>query len=241
MPQFKMSKDGFKKFTRKWLIISAAMMVIITTIVVLTNLKSSNPGDINVLPFVIPFLAAIFGFNIYRSFQKQKKFIQSYSVSISGDGVTREQMNTPPLSISSLEIREIIKTKKGSFMVKGVHRTDVIHIPYWIENPASVEEQLQQLAPVGENKKDARNQQLRTTLTFLAVGLMICLFTVPNKIVTLICGPLLIVLLVLALYEVQTNKNVPTNAKRRNWVLLFPIIVIVYLIYIRLNGYPTPY
>jgi chromate transport protein ChrA len=241
MQQFKMSQDGFKKFTRKWLIISAAMMVIITTIVVLTNLKSSDPGDVNVLPFVIPFLAAIFGFNIYRSFKKQKKFIQSYAVTISGDGVTREQMNTPPLSISSLEIREIIKTKKGSFMIKGVHRTDVIYIPHWIENPASVEEQLQQLAPVAENKKDARNRQLRIGLAVLAIGLMICLYTVPNKIVTLICGPLLIGFFVWVLYEVQTNKNVPTNAKRRNWVLLIPIIVIAYLIYLRLNGYPAPY
>jgi hypothetical protein len=186
-------------------------------------------------------MAAIYGFNIYRSFKKQKKFLQSYCVTISEEGVTREQWNTPPLSISSLEIREIIKTKKGSFMIKGLGRTDVIYIPRWIENPATVEEHLQQLAPVAENKKDARKRKLRIALAFLAIGLTICFFTVSNKIVTLICGPLLIGFLVWVLYEVQTSKSVPTNAKRKNWTLLIPIIVVVYFIYLRLMGLPMPY
>jgi len=241
MQQFRMDKDGYKKFARKWLILTTAMMVLFVAIVIITNLNNANPGDINVLPYVIPFLAAIFVFNIYRSFKKQKKFLHSYSVTISADGVTREQMNTPPLSISSLEIREIIKTKKGNFIIKGVERTDVIYIPHWIENPASVEEHLQQLAPVAENKKDARNRKLRIILAFLAIGLMIMLYAVPDKIVTLICGPLLIGFLIWVLYEVQTSKSVPTNAKRRNWALLIPIIAIAYLIYLRLQGLPAPY
>ena len=217
------------------------MMIIIISIIVITNLYSANPGDVNVLPYVVPLLAVIFGFNIYRSLKKQNKFLQSYCVTISDDGVTREQLNTPPLSISSLEIREIIKTKKGSFMVKGVNRTDVIYIPRWIEDPASVEEQLQKLAPVAENKKDARNRKYRTALALLALGLMICLYTVPNIVVTLICGPMVIGFLVWVFYEVQTSKSVPTNAKRRNWVILIPIIAIVYLIYLRLSGSPMPY
>ncbi|MDO6432762.1 hypothetical protein Q4E93_19300 [Flavitalea sp. BT771] len=241
MQQFRMDKDGHKKIVRKWLILTAALTVITTGIIVATNFYTANPGDINVLPYVIPFLAVLFAFNIYRSFKKQKKFLHSYCVTISENGVTREQMNTPPLSISSLEIREIIKTKKGSFIVKGVDRTDMIFIPHWIENPALVEERLQQLAPVAENKKDARNRKLRAALAFLAIGMIICLYTVPNKIVTLICGPLLIGFIVWALYEIQTSKNVPTNAKRRNWVLLIPIIAIAYLIYLRLNGFPMPY
>ena len=241
MQQFRMNKDGYKKFARKWLIMSTAMMVIITTIIVATNVYSANPGDVNVLPYVVPFLAVIFSFNIYRSFKKQKKFLQSYCVTISEDGVTREQMNTPPLSISSLEIREIIKTKKGSFIIKGVGRTDMIYIPHWIETPATVEEHLQKLAPVAENKKDARNRKLRVALAFLAIGLVICLYTISNKIVTLICGPLLIGFLVWVFYEVQTSKSVPTNAKRRNWTLLIPIVAIAYLIYLRLKGLPMPY
>jgi hypothetical protein len=236
-----MDKDGFKKFARKYWIMITTLMVIFTAIIFITNVYSAKPGDINVLPYIIPCMAAIYGFNIYRSFKKQKKFLQSYCVTISEEGVTREQWNTPPLSISSLEIREIIKTKKGSFMIKGLGRTDVIYIPRWIENPATVEEHLQQLAPVAENKKDARKRKLRIALAFLAIGLTICFFTVSNKIVTLICGPLLIGFLVWVLYEVQTSKSVPTNAKRKNWTLLIPIIVVVYFIYLRLMGLPMPY
>jgi len=241
MQQFRMTKDGYYKFARRYWIMQTILMIIISSIVVITNIYSARPGDVNVLPYVIPFLAAIYAFNIYRSFKKQKKFLLSYCVTISEEGVTREQANTPPLSISSLEIREIIKTKKGSVMIKGVSRTDMIYIPHWIENPASVEEHLQKLAPVAENKKDARNRKLRIALAILAFGLMICLFTVPNKIVTLICGPLLIGFLVWVLYEVQTSKSVPTNAKRRNWTLLIPIVAITYLIYLRMKGLPMPY
>jgi Mn2+/Fe2+ NRAMP family transporter len=241
MQQFKMDNVGFKKFTRKYWIITTALTIITTSIIFTTGHNSADPGDINVLPYVIPFLAVMIGFNIYRSFKKQKKFLQTYAVTISADGITREQMNTPPLSISSIEIREIIKTKKGSFTIKGLNRTDVIHIPYWIENPASVEEHLQKLAPVMENKKDARTRNYRRLLAILAIVSMICLFTISNKIVTMICGPLLIGFLVWALYEVQTSKSVPTNAKRRNWTLLIPIIVIAYFIYLRLKGLPMPF
>lgn len=236
-----MSKDGYYKFARKYWIMQTLVMVIVGSIIITTSQYSTKPGDINVLPYVIPFLAAIYGFNIYRSFKKQKKFLQSYSVTISEEGVTREQWNTPQLSISSLEIREIIKTKKGSFMIKGVGRTDMIYIPHWIESHASVEEHLQKLAPVAENKKDARKRQFRIALAILAIGLTICVFSVSNKIVTLICGPLLIGFLVWVLYEVQTSKSVPINAKRKNWILLLPIIGIAYLIYMRLQGLPMPY
>jgi len=241
MQQFKMDKVGFKKFTRKYWIFTTALMIVTTTIVFTVGRNSATPGDINVLPYVIAFLAVMIGFNIYRSYKKQKKFLQTYAITISADGITREQMNTPPLSISAIEIREIIKTKKGSFMIKGVNRTDVIHIPYWIENQEAVEEHLQQLAPVAENKKYARNMNYRRLLAILAIISVICLFTISNKIVALICGPLLIGFLVWVLYEVQTSKSVPTNAKRRNWTLLIPIIAIAYLMYLRVKGLPMPF
>jgi hypothetical protein len=79
------------------------------------------------------------------SFRKQKKFLLSYSVTVSDEGVTREQLNTPPLSISFMEIKEIIKTPKGGFMVKGIDRTDVIHILYFIDNPDTLEERTKRI------------------------------------------------------------------------------------------------
>lgn len=235
MKVYRMSKDRFKKFANKWLIATSILMVVIFTIIVITNINT-DPQGINILPFLIPFLAAIFCFNIYRSFKRQKKFLDSYSITISDDVVTREQMNTPPLSINTLEIREIVKTKKGSFMIKGVQKADVIQIPYWIEDPASLEEDLQKLAPVTEDQKHTRNAKYRLLLILLAVGMTICFYTIENLTVTFICGPLLIGILVWLIYEVQTNKNVPTNAKRRNWVVIIFILAIVYMMYMRIKG-----
>ena len=236
MQQFKISEAGIKKFRKRWLIMVVPLLAVVLALVVIINISRTKNTDVNTLPIVLPFVAVLLGFSFYRSFRKQKKFLLSYSVTISDDGVTREQMNTPPLSISFMEIREIIKTQKGGFMIKGIDRTDVIYIPYFIDNAEALEQRLQALAPVTLNVKDPYYRKYGSLLFLPAIGMMVCLFVVPNKIISGICGTLLTGLFVWAFYEVQTSRNIPTNTKRMSWVFLIVIFSIIYMTYEKLTG-----
>jgi hypothetical protein len=240
MHQFRISETGFKKFRKKWLTTIIPLATIIVAIVIITNVVQSNTADdVNTLPFVLPFILALLCFSFYRSLRKQKKLLLSYCVTISGEGITREQMNTPPLSISFMEIKEIIKTEKGAFMIKGTGRADVILIPHWIDDPALLEERLKTLAPITVNIKDPFYRKYGGLLFIPAIGMMVCLYTVTNKIIVGICGTLLTAILIWAFYEVRTSKNIPTNTKRSSWVFLIVLVSIIYVTWLKLTGTPA--
>ena len=239
MQQFKISEAGYKIFRKRWITIILPASIAGVLIFYIFNILLAHGGDITTWLIAIPLVGIYIAFNIHRTLKRQKKVLLSYSVTISEDGITREQINLPPLSISFMEIKEIIKTKKGGFIIKGLHRTDVIHIPYLIDDPATLEEHLQALAPVGFNRKDALYRKLMSLLVFLAVGLLICLYDVTNKIIVGISGVLLTGLLSWLFYEIYTNKNAPTNLKRSMWFIIVIIAFVIYLTYARLTNIPV--
>ena len=236
MQQFKISEAGIKKFRKRLLIMVVPLAVVVAGLIIITNISRAKNTDVNTLPFVLPFVAALLGFSFYRSFRKQKKFLLSYSVTISEEGITREQMDTPPLSISFMEIREIIKTEKGGFMIKGIDRTDVIHIPYLIDNADVLEQRLQALAPITLNTKDPFYKKYGSLLFLLAIGMVVCMYVVPNKIIVGVCGTLLTGLFIAAFYELRTSKDFPASTKRISWLFLFFVAAIIYVTYAKLTG-----
>ena len=129
MQQFKINEAGFKKFKKRWLTITVPIMSVVVIIITLTNTFSGKTVDTGYLLIVFPIVVIFLGFNMYRGFRKQKKFLASYSVTLTDNEIIREQMNTPPLTINFMEIKEIAKTEKGAFIIKGLTRADVIGIP----------------------------------------------------------------------------------------------------------------
>lgn len=92
------------------LLLSIVPAVIVVTIFSLTGILSSNHDTGNSWLYAMPIFAILFGISTYRSMKKQKKFLETYKVIISDNEITREQMNTPPLTISFMEIKEIIRS-----------------------------------------------------------------------------------------------------------------------------------
>ena len=180
----------------------------------------------------------IFGFGTYRTLKRQKQFLMSYSVTISDNEITREQMKTPPLTISFMEIKEIVKFEKGSFVVKGASRTDIIHIPTWIEDREELEEYLQALAPIKVHTKDPWHVKYRWVLSILVLGMMLAFYLLDNKIIVGICGVALVGLVIWAIYFVLTSKNIPVSGKRRVWIYFLILASIIYATYTKLAGHP---
>jgi hypothetical protein len=237
MQQFKISEEAYRKFRKKWYnVIIPLAAVPIVVVLILVNTGGAGNGEVNTLPFVIPFVLILIGFSYYRGLKKQKQFVMSYSVTISDTEITREQMNTPPLSINFMEIKEIIKTEKGGFTIKGLTRTDVIHISYLIENPEALQQRLETFAPIRVSGKDPFYKKYRILLSILALGSIVAVITLTNKVIVGICGTLVTGLLIWSFYEIRTSKNIPINIKRRSWIYLIFIASIIYITYSKLTG-----
>src|SRR6185437_5648800 len=168
-------------------------------------------------------------FQIPRILRRQKKMVMSYTINLSDHEITREQVDTRPLTINFMEIKEITKTRKGHFMIKGLTRTDYIVIPNWIDNYPQLEKQLQTLAPIEEKTKEHRYATVRALLSMISIPLMVGSFLVKDKAVAAIFAVLAVGLLGWIYYETRVSKNMPENLRRRSWTYLIMIAAIIYI------------
>ena len=73
-------------------------------------------------------------------------------------------------------------------------------------------------------------------LFILAFGLMICVYTVTNKIIVGISGVLVSGLFAWIFYEIRTSGAATQGAKRSSWFFLVVILCILYITYAKLTG-----
>lgn len=211
------------------------LISIVAVMAILISTLSSEKTDVNLFPIIIPAVQIFIGFSYYRSFKKQKRLLMSYTVTLSDNEIIREQLNTPPLTINFMEIKEIVKSEKGNFTIKGVSRQDVIYIPYLIDDPIELEKCLATFGPITVHTKDPFYRKYRIWLSIAVLGLIVSIYTVNNKIIVGICGTLVSGLMAWGFYERITSKNLPQNIKRRSWILLLVIASIIYTVYIKLT------
>jgi hypothetical protein len=235
MSEFRINEEQYRKFRRKFLAVYIPIFAVALALLVVTQTFTKRSSGFPTWAIVIPGFVAYIGFTIFRLLRRQQQIMMSYSVIISSDEITREQVNTPTISISFREIKEIIKTRKGAFLIKGLHRTDLIAIPRWLNESGELEEELQKLAPITTDKKDPLMIRYRSLLVLLAVGMYVCLYTFQDKIVIAVSALLLVGLLGWSFYEIQVSKNVPTYTKRSSWLYLLIIASIIYMTYIKLT------
>ena len=150
MERFKIKADGFKDIKKQMLVRAIPISLIAVAVGLGISFSSSgNQGDdINVLPIVIPIALIALAIGIFRGANRQKQWFNSYCLIISESGITREQRNTPTISISYTDINEITKSSNGSFIIKGRNSGDVIFVPVQMENYEHLEETLNQIREV---------------------------------------------------------------------------------------------
>lgn len=77
-----------------------------------------------------------------------KTLYKSYTLTISGNAVIREQYDLPTVVLSFTEINEIAKHPDGSYTIKGKHQHEVIGIPEYIDNRLLLERSLNEIRPM---------------------------------------------------------------------------------------------
>ena len=229
MQTFKIRQGGFRGVKKQMLIRTLPIMLIAVTVgIVISSINSKGKtADVNVLPTVIPLIAIAVGFGLYRGVNRQKTLFESYTLTITNNLITREQLNTPTISIYFNDIKEIAKYKNGSFTIKGKDTTDLIGIPSQIDDHAHLETVLQSIQTIIVREKVSFIEKYQSLAGLLTVGLMLCVYTVNNKIIVAISGTALLTLMIWSFFKIRSSKNVDIKTKKNIWWILIVLASII--------------
>lgn len=238
MEQFKIRQDGFKEI-RKAMLIKAIPISLLAAVGGLaishfnTNVQQS---DVNVFPIVVPIVLGALTFGLYRGVNRQKEIFDSYRLTLDNNGITREQHNTPTITISNTDISEIIKNSNGSFTIKGNSSVNVIGVPSQIDDYEKLEKSLAQIRQISTKSSEPFLQKFRGLLSILTIGLMAAVYISKDKIIVGVSGTVLLAVMGYSFFEVQRSKNVDSKTKKGMWWLILVTASIVGVMYYKLTG-----
>lgn len=240
MQYYKIRQNGFKEIKKQMLIrILPIMLIAVTVGITISSVNSQDKAiDINILPIIIPLIAVAVGVGFYRGINRQKVLFESYQLTLTSNLITREQFNTPTVSIYFNDIKEIIKNKNGSFIVRGKDPTDLIAIPVQIDNYIELENALDQIKSITTKSSKSFLRQYSIAIVVFTLALMLCLYTVTNKIIVAFSGTLLVAILLWSIYEIRRSKNIDAKTKSSMWWVLIVLASIIGMMIMKLIGVP---
>lgn len=227
MEQFRVLPEAAKELKKKMFFRTLPITLISAGVGLYISGFASEDYYDNIFTILLPAVVVIVmvSYGAYRSWRTQKTFLETYTLTFTDKEITREAKNLPVITIHLFEVNGITKDRNGNLFVQGKDRANTIGIPAKIENYERVETLLEQIQPITGLSFLMKYRQV---LALSVIGLMICLYTVSNKIIIGISGVLLTVALIWSFYELQTNKNVTKSAKSMSWLRLVFVLFVIY-------------
>lgn len=249
MLTFRIKPGGYKEIRKKMLLWGIPSYFIIVAIALTITFSMdygrndeikpdsySNSDPYEWITWAIPVIvvASAASMGIYRAIRRVKKAYESYELTISENLIAREQANTPTISIFLGEVEEIIKRRNKILMVRGKTVRDMILIPAQIENYDQLETALNEIKPITTKGKTTSWIQLQRLLGLVAVALMICVYTVDNKIVVGVAAVLFSAFFIYSFIQIQKSKNIDYRTKRSRWLTLIVVLSVLGLTIMKL-------
>jgi hypothetical protein len=122
-------------------------------------------------------------------------------------------------------------------LITGRNERDKIIVPAQIDDYAAVESILNRIAPVETVTGKPFSQKYQGAFSILMVGAMICVFTVSNKIITVLSGVAVKVVMMWAFVETRKNKNIDAKTKRASWFMLVVAAAVALIVWAKLSGF----
>ena len=91
-------------------------------ITITVNNQQLSETIVNPQFVIIPFAVTALGFGLYRGVMRLKTLLESYTLTITNNLITREQFITPTISIYFNEVSEISQQKNGTLTIKEENR-----------------------------------------------------------------------------------------------------------------------
>ena len=236
MEQFNIKQDWFKEYRRAIIIKAASfiLLAILGGLAISYFVINRQHDEVNIYPIVIPMVLVMSIFGVYQGIKRQRKIFDGYRLTIDNNSITREQYNTPTITIPLADISEISKHPKGSFTIKGNSTINAIYIPTHIENYEKLEQLLSEIKPVSYKDKKTLLQKFEGLLIILTIGLMVVVFLINDKIIVGICGTLLLMFLGYSLFVTQKSKNVDKKTKKGMWMVIVVMVSIILIMYAKI-------
>jgi hypothetical protein len=229
--EFRISEDRYKTIVKKRTRVLVPIMSVFILAIILINLHTAQIDQWLPIAVIVPLVMAYVGFGLYRNLRKQTRLILSYSLTVTDSEIIREQQNVPTLTISFMEVKEIIKTRKGGFMIKGRTSVDVIHVPSLIDDIATLEQRLETFAPITVVSRDPR--QYQGLLYLVGLAALITSNTVSNIFIAVPAGLIAMGMLIWLFITVRRSKNVTVAARRKSWLYLVFAAFVAFSVYSR--------
>src|SRR4051812_3613776 len=128
MEVYKFKPGAFKEIRKKVFLRTIPLLLIAVTLGLgMSFLRSDGaPDDFLTLKIAIPLVLLLAGFAVYRTISAQKAFLETYTLTIADNVITREQYNTATMAVHFFEIKDIVKKKNGLIIVG---EKDLILVP----------------------------------------------------------------------------------------------------------------
>ncbi|MEN2400171.1 hypothetical protein GKZ90_0010305 [Flavobacterium sp. MC2016-06] len=226
---FKIKETGFEEIKKQLLIKSVPLMIISLTFgagIVYFNTKDKE-DFFAVLPFIIPIFLLSLGYGIFTGLKRQKMLFKSYKLTFLENSVSREQINTPTVTIQFDDIKAIIKNENGSYAIKGKTTVDTILIPAQIDHQENLETLFNQIKPIQEINKPAFDEKYKIPLLLLMMCCMAVVYVSFNKILVLISGLIVSILLIRSSFQIIRNKSIDKKTKRVGYYSLLVLASVV--------------
>lgn len=236
--QYQIKENGFDEIKKKIIlrVVPIALIAMIGGLTInhfTTNGQSSN---MNVLPFLIPFIIVIMALGIRKAVKRQKDIFNSYKLIIDNQKIIRQQHLTPDIEIPLEEIKEIIKNKNGTFIIKGEKLSNTISIPSQLEKIDEVEVKLAEITKIIQNDKKPFLQRFFWVIPILTVGLLMIVYISENKILVGFSTIVLILGAIYSLISTQRSKHVDSKTKKGIWFIILVLFSVITVSYIKLFG-----
>lgn len=193
----------------------------------------------NIYPILIPLVALLLIFGIYRGIKRQKILYDTYRLTLEGNFIKREQINTPTVTLYLNDVQYIKKQRSGGFILSGKNANDKIMIPAQIEKYGELETALNQIKTIDIETHKPLLQKYQGLFSLFVVGLMVCVFTVANKLIVAVSGVIVVAVLIWGFVEIRKSKNIDLKTKRASWYIILVLISIAAIIYYKLSGGTT--
>lgn len=242
MKEYRITTEGLKALQKKQLLYALPVLVLSTGLGIFIG-AGGNKGqafDFSILPYVLPLLVLVLGWSVYRGLQRQKKLLTSYTLILTPNALLREQLNTPPVCLYLNDVQTIVKGRSGGLKIRGKEKADVIYVPAQIDRLTELESTLADMCPIAVKKDPSPLPAFTSAIPFLAMGLVVCLYTTSNRLAVAVSGTLLTAILVYSLIAGQRSRNIDRRTKRR---LLWVIVVLASVVYVtveKLTGFSLP-
>jgi hypothetical protein len=235
--QYKVGPRGLKELRRKTLLTIVPILVIAVVIGLSISHSNSRGKDLSTLFITIPLMVLFLFYSIYSSLKRKIALFKSYTLTVDGATITREQMDTPTISIQKWDITDVIRAKNNWLTIKTYKVQDVIMVPPHIEGYMELKDQLESISPINTKARIPILQRYVFLFTLFVLGLLVLVFITTDKILLTLSGTLVTGILIWCLYEGRRSKNIDQRTKNGLWWLLFILLAVVSRVVVVLLGY----